>query len=117
KLDSSGARDCLPAGFDLRVRLVCRKVGPPGMESLEHAVRALGMLGGLGARSRRGYGSLSLTALRVAGEDRPVPATPSELDAALGRLYEGAPTSLPEYTALSGQSRHLVLQYDNADAM
>jgi len=116
QFDGSGARSCLPDPFDVRVRLVCRRVDREGVESVEDAVRALGMLGGMGARSRRGYGSLSLAALRVAGEDRSVPATASELDAALGRWYDGAPTSLPEYTALSGQSRHLVLRCGKAKA-
>lgn len=114
QLDGSGARNCLLDPFDVRVRLVCRRVDREGVESVEDAVRALGMLGGMGARSRRGYGSLSLAALRVAGEERPVPASPSDLDAALGRLYAGAARDLPEYTAFSALSRHLVLRCGKA---
>jgi CRISPR-associated protein Cmr1 len=109
-------RDCLAESFDLQVRLLYRGVDPADIESLEQAVTALGMVGGMGARSRRGFGSLTLTTLQLAGEDRPVPATPEDLDAMVGGLYSGAPMHLPGYTAFSGQSRHLVLQCDKADA-
>lgn len=115
-MDGSKVRDCLPAPFDFTARLLCRDLDEARVRSVEDAVRALGMLGGMGARSRRGYGSLSLTRLRVDGEDRPVPSTPRDLDAALRRLYEAAAPDLPEYTALSGQSRHLVLECGEVDA-
>jgi CRISPR-associated protein Cmr1 len=114
--DGSKVRDCLAESFDLQVRLLCRGVDPTDIESLEKAVTALGTVGGMGARSRRGFGSLTLTTLQRAGEDRPVPATPKDLDAVIGGLYGGAPMHLPGYTAFSGQSRHLVLQCDKADA-
>lgn len=115
-LDGSKIRDCLPESFDIGVRLLCRGVDEEAIELLEKAVMALGTLGGMGARSRRGYGSLSLTALRVAGDDRPVPDTPSDLHAAIGGLHAGASRDLPEYTAFSGQSRHLVLQCGETSA-
>src|SRR5690606_23311385 len=68
------------------------------------------------ARSRRGYGSLSLASLTVSGEGRAVPATPGELDHALARFHEEADDRLPEYTAFSGQSRHLVLRCGRTSA-
>lgn len=109
-------RECLAEPFDLTVTLRCRGVAPADTELLGRAVTALGTVGGMGARSRRGFGSLSLTRLHVAGEDQPVPTSPADLDAVISGFHGGDPTRLPEYTAFSGQSRHLVLQCDTAHA-
>ena len=49
------------------------RIGAQETESLRSivpALRLLGMLGGLGSKSRKGYGSVNLTALEGDGVDR-----------------------------------------------
>ncbi|WP_045118687.1 type III-B CRISPR module RAMP protein Cmr1 [Haliangium ochraceum] len=86
-------------------------------EQLAQAMQALGLLGGLGARSRRGFGSVALRALRIDGENAwEAPKTPGELVKRIRALHgndtrssDSGPTPLPEWTALSARTRHLVL--------
>jgi len=47
-------------GTSVRVDLVCRGLDEAQLDTLEIALDALGLFGGLGARSRRGWGSLLL---------------------------------------------------------
>jgi len=47
-------------GTSVRVDLVCRRLDEAELQTLEIALDAFGLLGGLGARSRRGWGSLAL---------------------------------------------------------
>ena len=74
---------------------------------------ALGTLGGLGARSRRGYGSVALESLRVNGQERwPTPTTASELRDRIASLHHGHhrdDAQLPEFTALSKEARHVLV--------
>jgi len=55
-------RSCGRANPDtsVRVELVCRGLDEAQLDTLEIALDALGLFGGLGARSRRGWGSLLL---------------------------------------------------------
>ncbi len=102
-------RGCLAPPFELTVELRLRKLVEAQRGLLIEAVRALGTFGGMGARSRRGYGSLSL--LSVDGD--PAPALPTQVhDLASHRLDQ-----LPEYTALSSCSRLLIGQHPVADAL
>lgn len=82
-------------------------------------VKALSMLGGLGARSRRGFGSVNLEALAV--DDKEIlqpPKSREELKAQISELTTGADSvSWPEYTALSKFSRIIILaEHNNAKA-
>lgn len=104
-------RACIESPFELTIRFRCRSMSGPQVDSLTDAVAWVGLLGGIGARSRRGYGSLSLRSMDVGGERRwSVPRSLEELGAAIGGLRQSTgPTRLPEYTALSGRARHVLL--------
>jgi CRISPR-associated protein Cmr1 len=82
-------------------------------QSLIDALLVLGLVGGLGSNSRKGFGSLSLEALQVDGERRwSPPATAAELGHRLADVTRPARamTGLPDYTALSSRSRHVVAE-------
>lgn len=104
-------RACIESPFELTIQFRCRGLSPPQVDALTDAVASVGLLGGIGARSRRGYGSLSLRSIDVDGERRwSVPRSLEELGAAIGGLRQPSGlTGLPEYTALSGRTRHVLL--------
>ena len=54
-------RPCLKAPFEFTVELVSREKIDP---SVVEALRVMGLLGGLGSRTRRGWGNLTLRSLR-----------------------------------------------------
>ena len=107
------ARSCFRSPFDFTVRMRVRDLSEqdPGLVSLTDAMIALGVLGGMGARSRKGYGSLVIRSLRVNGVERwNAPRTMSDLGDEIARLrgnYLAA--TLPEFTALSRGTRHILL--------
>ena len=61
-------RSCLAAPFDVSLRIGARET--ESLRSIVPALRVLGMLGGLGSKSRKGYGSVNLIALEGDGVDR-----------------------------------------------
>lgn len=78
------------------------------------ALKIMGLLGGLGARTRRGFGSLVLSRLGI-GHDEWVP--PSTLDEFIERLKKivgprvsSASDGEPPYTAFSSDSRLVLVQ-------
>lgn len=109
-------RACLLAAaavpFVFEVHLRCREMKPPVLELLLRALEIMGTVGGLGARSRRGYGSLALAGLTVDGSSTWKPPTSiSELKERLATSTAMARgTNLPKYTAFSQSSRHVLLQ-------
>ena len=69
-------RSCVAAPFEFSLRISAAETEP--LQSIEPAVRLLGMIGGLGSKSRKGYGSLNLIALEGDGVERWHP--PSTVD-------------------------------------
>jgi CRISPR-associated protein Cmr1 len=115
-------RACLLAPHDFTVHLRCRSVDDEMLESVTAALTALGLLGGIGARSRKGYGSLCLQSLRVDGQERwSQPQSVQDLCGKVENLRVSRDLrddlALPEYTALSGAGRHLLLSGGNIEAM
>ncbi|HET9626212.1 MAG TPA: type III-B CRISPR module RAMP protein Cmr1 [Kofleriaceae bacterium] len=111
KHDAKPARGAL-APFDFTLELVLRARAPalPADERalLDDALRVGGLLGGLGAKSRKGYGSLALVELAIDGA--PIWRAPASLDALaaeIAPLLRRAATAkqLPPYTALSAHTR------------
>ena len=89
------------------------------LASLVDALICLGTHGGMGAKSRKGYGSLVLRSLIVDGEQRwRSPQAISELRGSLADLRRNhdAP-DLPEYTALSAQARQVLVPSNKNEAM
>ena len=114
-------RPCLRAPLDFRVRMALRT--PADVDSLQNALVALGTLGGMGARSRKGFGSLAVRSLHVDGASAwDPPSSPDELGRRIKALYGNgatgrAPSTLPPITAISDHSRHLVATGAGADAI
>ena len=104
-------RACLREPFDFTVRVRGRDLEEDDLASLQDAMIALGTLGGLGARSRKGYGSVMLRSLRVDGADRwRAPRSLGELRDEIAGLPHGDRNgALPEWTALSGRARHVLV--------
>lgn len=86
-------------------------------QELIDSFRLLGLVGGLGSRSRRGWGSLTLTELLLNGSERSLLSFKDELrDIARGyaiRAYD--PDSPPEWTAWSQLSKLLLIQSTSAE--
>jgi CRISPR-associated protein Cmr1 len=105
-------RKCINSGGSFRVRF-CFRGKKMNLEEnravLVKALTALDLFGGLGSRSRRGFGSLTLESLLVDEEEKAqLLADVSELQdkikefcRSLGELTQ----TLPPYTAFSSQSR------------
>ncbi len=118
-------RPCLAGSADAPLRfaveILYREGGPRTVSEAEvggllNALRLTGLLGGMGARSRRGFGSLVLTGLVADGQERwTAPATAQELASRIRELLPGsAPDGLPPYTALSPGTRCVLLTADAA---
>ena len=116
-------RPCLETPFDFTVSMTCRDLRGGELVSLRNALIALGTLGGMGARSRKGFGSLALRSLRADGSPQwDPPRSPDELGTRIRALYrDGAlvcpPSSLPPITAISARSRHLIVTGREVDAL
>ena len=107
-------RACLRAPFDFTVHIRCHDLNEKQKTSLEIALIALGTFGGLGAKSRRGFGSLVLQSVVVDGTERwRSSQTIVELQKAVENICSGQEKlALPEFTSLSGQTRHVMLLSD-----
>ena len=108
------SRACLRAPFEFTVRARARGLSVEQSQSLQDALIAVGLFGGMGTRSRKGYGSLAIRSLRVAGAERwSVPRSTEELLQRI-RAFTGAdsPRDWPNFTALSEKTRHLLVTSD-----
>ena len=98
------------APFEFTVRMRCRRMTKGQLETLKESLITLGILGGMGAKSRKGYGSLSLGSLRVDGEEAwQAPLAPDALGETIAALSPASgPEHMAEYTALTRDSRHVL---------
>lgn len=112
-------RACLEAPFQFTVRIRCRDLDGKRRESLENALIALGTFGGMGAKSRKGYGSLVLRSLCADGEERwKPPSDIAGLESAIRRLCGDVNGhALPEFTALSDLSRWVLAPSGKAEPL
>lgn len=101
------ARPCLSAPFLFSIELVSRH---PFADSLIDALKVMGLLGALGSRSRRGYGSLSLLSLAGDAESWTSPKTKADYANQLKTLlrHGQVESSEPPYSAFSGLGRIVV---------
>lgn len=126
-------RPCILAPFTFTVELMFK----PGTtqhlrEQVEQALKALGVFGGLGSKSRKGYGSLTLTSLTVRqGEDETTeqwnpPNNPQECETVIrellgpgqvrpGHASDSVFNDLPDWTAFSPAARVVVVRADSQD--
>lgn len=112
-------RSCLLAPFSFTVLMRGRKLNETMVTSLKDALIALGTIGGMGAKSRKGYGSLVIQSLRVDGvEYWSPPQSLSDLRDVIGAFQQGDNgRTLPEFTALSQSSRHVLLSSDRSEPL
>ncbi|MBA3473291.1 MAG: type III-B CRISPR module RAMP protein Cmr1 [Rubrobacter sp.] len=97
-------RDALDAGSKFTLQLLFKKGADKHENELLDALWCLTHLGGMGSRSRRGFGSMVVTG--VEGADFPgLPRSPEDLKERIEEKFEGLSVceraGLPEYTALS----------------
>lgn len=123
---TDAGRSSLRAPFEVTIQLQCRptrssETAAELARSLREALVAVGLFGGVGAKSRKGFGSLVLTELQVAGEEPAEapwspPGGPAELaERVAGFARLGAElTDYPEYTALSAHARFLLVDGEQA---
>ncbi len=107
-------RACLQAPFKFTVHLYCRDLCEAELALLRDALGALGAFGGLGAKSRKGYGSIMLQSLLM--NDKPCWNAPISMDDLRARILSLSSkpdvqslSGYPEYTAFSAKTRHVLL--------
>ena len=112
-------RACLSAPLDFTVRMRGRDLNETQSESLKEALAALGTLGGMGSKSRKGYGSLTLQSLSVNGAAEWIP--PESMSDLGDRIktfrHAEATTDLPEYTAFSKGTRHVLVSTNEREPL
>ncbi|MEH6626604.1 MAG: type III-B CRISPR module RAMP protein Cmr1 [Motiliproteus sp.] len=101
--------------FDFTLTLVCRDLDTEQERQLGEALLAMGLLGGIGSRARKGFGSLALQSIE--GLDIAVPSSPAELRATISSLGPWVSKALPPYTAFSAGSRIDVVSPSAKDAL
>jgi CRISPR-associated protein Cmr1 len=110
------SRGCVVPPLALAIELRCRDLTTEERATLLLALRAVGLLGAMGGKSRKGYGSLVLRDLTVDGSARwQAPRTMEELHACIVELRRDcAGTGRrddddPPYTALTSRARHVLI--------
>ncbi len=116
-------RACLPSQLMITLKILVRPCENQDfiVQELERTLQLAGLIGGIGARTRRGFGSLTLIDLKGGEKPWEAPVTIDELRARLAefKLFgtdtdtntaDPQDSELPPYTAFSPQSRMLFLQ-------
>ncbi|AIS53495.1 CRISPR subtype III-B-associated RAMP protein Cmr1 [Thermoanaerobacter kivui] len=115
-LTEKGIRPYIENGRSFTLSLFLKKsVSEEELKFLKQSLQALGLFGGAGARSRRGFGSLSLVSLRVENneewnEPRNVKELKNLLRGFLNKVSRD--DTLPPYTAFSSKTRIFVKKGD-----
>ncbi len=117
-------RPCFLAPFSFRVSLLPHKnLTPAQLEEVLRALKMIGLLGSLGSKARKGYGSLTLTRLIVGkAEEWRTPSNAEqlqrELRALLKEILGAAPGNHtdPPFTAFSSRTTILVVSPKSSNA-
>jgi len=102
-------RECLPAPFEFSVAIVPKAcMNDQQKMQLTDALKLGGLVSGMGGKSRKGYGSLSLVELH--SSDKTLWRAPRGLDQLLEELsrFRVGSSAEPEWTALSKTTRVIV---------
>lgn len=104
KTEGQLSRRCLQAPFEFTLELISRATLDP---SLVDALKLMGLLGGLGSRTRRGWGSLSLLSLEGNTEPWQPPSDRAAYVKALRDILcrTPLPDGEPPYSAFCKQTR------------
>ena len=117
---AADGRGFLYPGFKFTVRMRIREPHPQiELQSLKEALIALGLFGGMGARSRRGFGSVAIDSLLFDRKKSGMSSKSAKDLITRIRHYRRNCDSVlvPAYTALSNQSRYVVIQNDSTDPL
>ncbi len=98
-------------GFSVTVILKHKIINEKQIEQLCNVLKVIGLCGGMGSRSRKGFGSLALVHLSY--QNKPVPFAKSSLQDYKDNLYEflnQGEDRKPPYTAISQQTQCRVSQ-------
>lgn len=103
-------REMIPGGqFSLSLR--CGPNLPDSLfEEVKRALILLGTVGGLGSKSRKGYGSLTIVKLQVDGEETPLDIGP---DMRLKKVLRIQDSAQPKWSAWSKRSRVITVTKEN----
>lgn len=123
-------RDYLKTPLDATLRIRIRptrsnKAPEPSDESeikdqISKTLIAMGLFGGLGARSRRGFGSFNIIELNVDGKNKFVcPMNKDQLIEEIKRFFKSLNlyNGLPEYTAFSSETEVCLFENTGADPL
>ncbi len=115
-------RSCFPAPFTFTVNLLLKpSIKPEQTQEVAQTLKVLGLVGGLGSKSRNGYGSMTLLSLKLDDKETWTPPTTAEKVADAIRMILGptqfrarqsselSQNELPEWTAFSAASRVVVV--------
>lgn len=102
--------------FTVELILKPKSKGEQYFEELIRTIEALGLFGGLGSRSRRGFGSVTLESIYI--DDRrkwSAPRSRKELRKAYEDFYSSIDIceKIPEYTAFSSDTKTIILEEFN----
>lgn len=98
-------RSAIPAGsFEITAHIL-PGVSEADRESLERALFAFGLFGGLGSRARRGFGSCALRSIDGGTLGLVTPRQRSGYEATVRALLEPIAAATPPYSAFSASSR------------
>jgi CRISPR-associated protein Cmr1 len=102
-LRDKGERCFLRPGRDWKVHVNLRRCSEEEKAEVLASLKLLGLAGGLGARSRKGWGSVTLTALE--GTDWTLPDTPAAWEKAVAMLLDQPAPGTPTWTAFSSAAK------------
>ena len=100
-------RECIPPDSWFTVELGCSRCDDVQSRSLRKALIALGLLGGLGSRSRNGWGSITLESLSGVGEPWSAPTDETALREEIERLF-ATQAALQNWTAVTRDSAYAI---------
>ncbi len=105
------SRSMIPGGqFTVRLKLG-PKVEKGQQDEVRNALILLGTVGGLGSKSRKGFGSLALTELTVDDKSYDLDPDPGvRIQKLFGRSFEKLRKEQPKWTAWSDKSRLLTVE-------
>jgi CRISPR-associated protein Cmr1 len=102
-------RNAIPSPGSFQVILYFKKsVSKEDQQSVLQALQVFGLLGGLGSRMRRGWGSVSLIELDFAGEKQPIAGDKNQYIAMLKHLLTDLVKEEPPFSAFSQKTQILL---------